>query len=448
MAKTVGSNSFVAHQWASGKSLYARSGAMHCSENIIYSYRTAIAACFLWKPLKADKEEKRFYFVETERFSQTTSSKHMPEVRHAIPISHNTPPVITISKVNDAVRGSYTAYLFTEQLENQVFHVPIWTNFNDQISHTCTYLMEKVSTAQKDISRHNKPNKLAALGRFISAVNRQIHFTTIFKNHPDCTDKPLTLKKLGMTQDELDEMYIVFCNYWLETQRKKDINAKVRAEKEHQLQFERYKESCIEVLSELQSICTPLDSRLQELIDAFVPLKDEFFSDKKYSGDIYTFISKASDIKRTIFAEKQNEDWMTNGYPAARLNAEVMVANWKDGCAVSSSVLNRALNPYEKPYGAPDIMPGLGDLLRVHPERASIVETNRSAEVPLEHVLKAIKFVLNLWRFGKTYQHNEHTFSIGHFQLREVTNEHVIVGCHKFTRQTIEEFASTCPVLG
>jgi len=77
--KTVFSNSMLAHVWAQQSQPFGRSGSMKFDGTVIYSYCTPIAAFAPGSTLG-----RRVVLVTSERYSKTTSSKHMPEVHRAI----------------------------------------------------------------------------------------------------------------------------------------------------------------------------------------------------------------------------------------------------------------------------------------------------------------------------------------------------------------------------
>lgn len=76
--KTVFSNSMTAHVWAQQSQPHGHSGSMSFDGDTLYSYRTPIARIV---PLTVGSVA----LVTSQRYSITTSSKHMPTVRRALP---------------------------------------------------------------------------------------------------------------------------------------------------------------------------------------------------------------------------------------------------------------------------------------------------------------------------------------------------------------------------
>lgn len=76
------------------------------------------------------------------------------------------------------------------------------------------------------------------------------------------------------------------------------------------------------------------------------------------------------------------------------------------------------------------------DYLRV---TGDTVESSRGCRVPLDQVRDAIPLVIRVIRSGETWTGS---VQLGPYQLRAVTREHVIVGCHRFTRAEILRFAA------
>lgn len=73
--KTVFSNAMCAHVWAQRSQPEGRSNSMRFEGDTIYSYRTAIAQIFAAQDI---------VLINANRYSVTTSGKHMPAVRNAV----------------------------------------------------------------------------------------------------------------------------------------------------------------------------------------------------------------------------------------------------------------------------------------------------------------------------------------------------------------------------
>ncbi len=84
--------------------------------------------------------------------------------------------------------------------------------------------------------------------------------------------------------------------------------------------------------------------------------------------------------------------------------------------------------------------------------QGSDVVTSRGAEVPLEHVQKAMPLVLRLMRSGGTYSrlHSGAEIRLGYYRVDSLDAQgNLRVGCHYFTKMEIERFATvlaTMPV--
>lgn len=69
------------------------------------------------------------------------------------------------------------------------------------------------------------------------------------------------------------------------------------------------------------------------------------------------------------------------------------------------------------------------------------LETSRGARVPLEQARLAFRFIQS--KRAEGWHRNGEQFKVGNFQLDEVTNTHVKVGCHKILWPEIDRFAAT-----
>lgn len=70
------------------------------------------------------------------------------------------------------------------------------------------------------------------------------------------------------------------------------------------------------------------------------------------------------------------------------------------------------------------------------------VQTSQYASVPLEHAIRAYRFVKLCRMSGRTYQTNGHSVRVGHFTLDKITAEgNVNVGCHFFTWEQLNAWA-------
>lgn len=77
--KTVFTNAMCAHVWAQQSQSFGRSGSMSFRDSVLYSYRTPIAV------MAKGADGQRVALVTCNTYSMTTSSKHMPAMRRALP---------------------------------------------------------------------------------------------------------------------------------------------------------------------------------------------------------------------------------------------------------------------------------------------------------------------------------------------------------------------------
>lgn len=83
----------------------------------------------------------------------------------------------------------------------------------------------------------------------------------------------------------------------------------------------------------------------------------------------------------------------------------------------------------------------VGELLRIHPDKPEVVQTSLAAEVPLEHVRKAARFILAKMREGGEWTNNGHSIHLGNFRVESIKNGELKVGCHTFKFGEVERFA-------
>jgi hypothetical protein len=75
------------------------------------------------------------------------------------------------------------------------------------------------------------------------------------------------------------------------------------------------------------------------------------------------------------------------------------------------------------------------------------VETTMGARVPVEHVRRALPFVLRLIATGQQWQWNGHTIRLGHYHLDRIDADGTVhAGCHRIPRSEVEYIASTLGV--
>lgn len=76
------------------------------------------------------------------------------------------------------------------------------------------------------------------------------------------------------------------------------------------------------------------------------------------------------------------------------------------------------------------------------------IETTLGARVPVEHVRRALPFVLRLIAKGDQWQRNGHTIHLGHYSLDRIdTDGTVYAGCHRIPRSEVEYIASVLGVI-
>jgi len=70
------------------------------------------------------------------------------------------------------------------------------------------------------------------------------------------------------------------------------------------------------------------------------------------------------------------------------------------------------------------------------------LETSHGAQVPLEHAVKAFRFIKLCRERGETFQRNGRTIRVGHFQVDRIeSNGDFVAGCHSFTWPEVERVA-------
>lgn len=79
-----------------------------------------------------------------------------------------------------------------------------------------------------------------------------------------------------------------------------------------------------------------------------------------------------------------------------------------------------------------------GALIRANGER---LETSHGAEVPLEHAIKAFRFVKLVRERGETWRRNGRTIRVGHYQIDCIDSGGFNAGCHRINWPEIERLA-------
>lgn len=75
------------------------------------------------------------------------------------------------------------------------------------------------------------------------------------------------------------------------------------------------------------------------------------------------------------------------------------------------------------------------------------LQTSHGASVPLDHAIKAFRFVKLVRQRGTAWERNGKTIRVGHFQIDRISAEgDFIAGCHKFTWPEIERAAALAGV--
>jgi hypothetical protein len=71
-----------------------------------------------------------------------------------------------------------------------------------------------------------------------------------------------------------------------------------------------------------------------------------------------------------------------------------------------------------------------------------MVETTQGAEVPAEHVRKAMPLALSYLNAGREFRPNGQTIRLGHFAVSSITADGLVtVGCHRFPKEEVYRFA-------
>lgn len=79
--------------------------------------------------------------------------------------------------------------------------------------------------------------------------------------------------------------------------------------------------------------------------------------------------------------------------------------------------------------------------------KGETLETSQGASVPLEHAIKAFKFVKGCKEAGRSWKRNGHSFHVGHFTVDSVSAEGTMkAGCHTIAWPQIEEAAKAAGV--
>ena len=86
-----------------------------------------------------------------------------------------------------------------------------------------------------------------------------------------------------------------------------------------------------------------------------------------------------------------------------------------------------------------------GALTRI---RDGMLETSQGASVPLDHAIKAFRFVKLCRDRGEPWQRNGRTIRVGHFQIDSIDGEgNFVAGCHRFYWPEIERIAAIAGVV-
>lgn len=427
--RTTGNNSFVAHRWSVNKE--ARSGSMKTHDGIGYSYRTPIARTFEFKRLKADKEATRIFFITSENYSPTTA-KHKNEYFHAIPYESKREigsdvELFELEHPTSRHDFSYmmlskpSRYVFSTACIVTSYHFDAEAELKAQVQFTYDEYTKAAGDAWKSIQAASKNNKLGKLALWYSAFRRLQYFCQMFR---------LKSPKLPESIKDIQERYDVYIKDKQASEAKKQATKERKAAEEAELRRVQLEAKLVDAEAEISALPEELKTRFSMTQQA-----QRFYASDKTASEIQSFIWAYQEFLRSLEAEKRLELWESTGKPLALQRLNNAIELWRER-KLQRYELDRELNPPNKPYGTPPMLET--DLLRVN---GNIVETSRSADVPLEHVKAALKFVLRLWRDGKTYEHGEHTVHIGHFRLQRVAADMVEVGCHRFSRAEIERLA-------
>lgn len=112
----------------------------------------------------------------------------------------------------------------------------------------------------------------------------------------------------------------------------------------------------------------------------------------------------------------------------ASLKREEQIAAWHNGADVRIS--------FDAESG--------GAAIRI---RGDQLETSHGASVPLDHAIKAFRFVKLVRQRGTAWERNGKTIRVGHFQIDRISAEgDFTAGCHKFTWPEIERAAALAGV--
>ncbi len=76
-----------------------------------------------------------------------------------------------------------------------------------------------------------------------------------------------------------------------------------------------------------------------------------------------------------------------------------------------------------------------GPLMRVEGDE---VVTSRGARVPIEHCKRSLLFCFSMREKG--WHRNGHSHHVGHYQIEDISQEEVVVGCHHFKWPELERF--------
>lgn len=373
----------VAHLWANQSQSDARngSGSVSFAGDTLYSYRTPIAR------VVDSVSGRRVALITCERYSATTSSRHMPAARSAV-------------------------------RHMQSFHVPSLGVYGGRHSwepratagaamagvHACNlaHLVERylalVETLRRMLSRPHRVDD-ALSGTWDEAVAYALAFG-------------LQRPRRNVTADVA------------EIERVHDARELRRADPKYQAKLERARVRREERKAE--------QARAKR--EAYEKARQEYWERTRIANEEQAHAAAIEDAARMEEQARNAREWAEQ---RERERAEfaalypAMVEEWRTGARA-------AFPSWRWDVGAPPADAEF-DKLRISGDRA---QTSRGAEVNIEHARRACAFVLALIRAGREWKRNGEQFAVGPFQLDSVSLDGVArVGCHTFRRDEIERFA-------
>lgn len=382
--KTVFDNKMVAHVWAqqTQDTGTSHNRNFHFSGQFLYSYRTPIA-----RALKNRKGDI-LYLVTPEKYSMTTSCKHMPAIYRAIQEDKTVYTPFLTSRVSHALgKPEYAATLDYMQAQ---YKKAIETNKNYKI-HCSSW-----GYRQGDYNFTSPWGIIPALDDAL-----KLHYDKMI----------LFCKFLGIKPRAMP--YIKDAQLITEYRRQKEIeylDPKKVAKRKRAAEKRQYDALYKAALEENEE----RETQANQISEAKINLQE--FLDDKIDG-IYWYLERWVNTDTPeyraacIRAENRKQE---------KLKAEL--ASWIAGDP-EAKVLYQLVPPYA--------------LMRINPKNPEEIETTQGAKFPVAHAKKAWPKIQACKDSGILWEKNGHTIPVGHFQIDAIwpwdsCGQLVVkAGCHK-----------------